>query len=251
MSALKQVYVSGVRGLRGVLDSTGLLDRLDHWAEDSRRGLGVRSLLAVYDLDDMTRLGVPWWTFDAADAVAAHLVGRPGARVLEWGSGSSTLWLAARAASVDSIEHDPEWAEAMRPRLPATVRLHVHPPVPDPQPATPSAKRGFAGLDFTEYVAAADALPGTFDLVVVDGRAREACLPRAADRLAPHGLVVVDNVDRERYRTAIADLADRLTDQHGSRVEVTWTRGATPSLPYPTRTALLRVRPQESRSGRA
>ena len=100
-----------------------------------------------------------------------------------------------------------------------------------------------AGLDFTDYVQAADDLAGSFDLVVVDGRAREACLTRAADRLAPDGLVVVDNVDRARYRSAIAELADRLTDRRGSRVEVTWTRGLTPSLPYPTRTALLRVRP--------
>ena len=125
----------------------------------------------------------------------------------------------------------------------AHVTLHVVPPVPGPEPRTPSGKRGFAGLDFTDYVQAADDLAGSFDLVVVDGRAREACLTRAADRLAPEGLVVVDNVDRARYRAAIAELAARLTDRRGSRVEVTWTRGLTPSLPYPTRTALLRVRP--------
>lgn len=239
----KRAYVSGVRGVRAGLTSTGVMDRLDRWADESRTGLWVRSWFAVYDLDEMARLKVPWWTFDAADVVAAHLVGRPGARVLEWGSGSSTLWLADRAATVDSIEHDPSWAEAMRPRLPAHVTLHVVPPVPDPEPRTPSGKRGFEGLDFTDYVHCADDLPGSFDLVVVDGRAREACLTRAADRLAPDGLVVVDNVDRARYRTAIAELADRLTDRRGSRVEVTWTRGLTPSLPYPTRTALLRVRP--------
>ena len=45
------------------------------------------------------------------------------------------------------------------------------------------------------------------------------------------------------YGVAIADLASRLVDRRGSRVEVTWTRGLTPSLPYPTRTALLPVRP--------
>lgn len=239
----KRAYVGGIRGVRAGLSATGLMDRLDRWAAESRQGLWVRSWFAVHDLDDMVRLKVPWWTFAAADVVAAHLVSRPGARVLEWGSGSSTLWLADRAASVDSIEHDPAWAESMRPRLPDHVTLHVVPPVPDPDPGTPSGKRGFERLDFTDYVAAADGLPGTFDLVVVDGRAREACLDRAADRLAPEGLVVVDNVDRARYRTAIADLASRLVDRRGSRVEVTWTRGLTPSLPYPTRTALLRVRP--------
>jgi len=39
-------------------------------------------------------------------------------------------------------------------------------------------------------------------------------------------------VDRERYRDAIAAAP--------VAVEVEWTRGLTPALPYPTRTALVR-----------
>ena len=68
---------------------------------------------------------------------------------------------------------------------------------------------------------------------MIDGRAREACLARAVDRLAPGGVIVFDNVDRRRYRDAI--------DALGDSVEVTTTRGLTPALPYPTRTALLRL----------
>lgn len=98
-----------------------------------------------------------------------------------------------------------------------------------------SRKRGYEGLDFTAYCAAIDDVPGVFDLVVIDGRAREACLGAAVARLAPGGLIVFDNVDRRRYVEAI--------DALGDRVRVTMTRGLTPALPYPTRTALITVIP--------
>ena len=78
-------------------------------------------------------------------------------------------------------------------------------------------------------------MPGDFDVIVIDGRAREACLAKAVDRLRPDGLIVFDNVDRQRYVDAI--------DTLGPRVEVVMTRGLTPALPYPTRTALLRPAP--------
>jgi predicted O-methyltransferase YrrM len=96
-----------------------------------------------------------------------------------------------------------------------------------------SHKEGSEGLDFGAYVAAVDDVPGEFDLIVVDGRAREACYARALDRLAPGGMIVFDNVDRQRYVDAI--------EASHRPVEVLWTRGLTPSLPYPTRTALIRL----------
>ena len=97
-----------------------------------------------------------------------------------------------------------------------------------------SEKPGFEGLDFADYVAAVDDVDGSFDLVVVDGRARNACFHRAITRLAPGGVLVFDNVDRRRYRDAIASSP--------VAVDVEWTRGLTPALPYPTRTALVRLR---------
>ena len=79
-----------------------------------------------------------------------------------------------------------------------------------------------------------EGIEGDFDLVVVDGRARNACFHRAITRLAPGGVLVFDNVDRQRYRDAIASSP--------VGVDVEWTRGLTPALPYPTRTALVTVR---------
>lgn len=229
---MKDAYIALVRLLGVPLRALGVLALLERRAPHSRTATWLASLLAIHDVEGLQRLDVPWWTFESADRVERWLADRPEARVFEWGSGASTLWLAARAGSVHSVEHHAGWAEVLAPRLPAHVVLRVVQATPATDPLIGSAKPGHDGLDFTAYVAAIDDVPGDFDLVVIDGRAREACLVRAVDRLAPGGIIVFDNVDRRRYVDAIEQLGDRLV--------VTMTRGLTPALPYPTRTALLR-----------
>jgi hypothetical protein len=229
---MKRVYVTTMRAILAVLRAVGVLSILDRWARSSRRGLWVRSLLAIYDPSALSRLDVPWWTFEASDLVAHYLEETPDARVFEWGAGASTLWLARRAGTVLSIEHDAEWADTLSTMLPANARVTTVVPTPRTESTrVASAKPGFEHLDFSDYAAAIDDQDGLFDLIVIDGRAREACLARAMSRITPGGVIVFDNVDRQRYRDAIAAL--------GGAVEVRWTRGLTPSLPYPTRTALL------------
>ncbi|PKH44337.1 Methyltransferase domain-containing protein [Nocardioides alpinus] len=228
---MKSLYIRAVRALGALVRATGVLASLERRAPRSRAATWLASLFAIHDVDGLQRLDVPWWTFASADLVAGWLRDHPGARVFEWGSGASTLWLAARAGSVHSVEHHAGWAGVLAPRLPANVDLRVVEAVATSTPAVPSAKPGHAGLDFAAYVAAIDDVAGDFDVVVIDGRAREACLARAVERLAPGGIIVFDNVDRQRYVDAIETVGDRLT--------LTMTRGLTPALPYPTRTALL------------
>ncbi|GAB3768042.1 hypothetical protein FB382_002272 [Nocardioides ginsengisegetis] len=231
---MKRTYVTLVRAARSVLGVLGVLHLLDLLAHRSRAALWVRSWFSIYDLEDLLALDVPWWTFRSADEVEEFLRRRPCAAAFEWGSGASTAWLGRRAASVVSVEHDLAWADRMAPVLPDNARLVAVPPGPAWPGGIPSGKPGFADLDFTNYVDAIDEVPGPLDLIVIDGRAREACLDKAVDRLAPDGLIVLDNVDRARYRHAVA--------AQGDRIDVTWTRGLTPSLPYPTRTALISLR---------
>jgi hypothetical protein len=230
---VKGLYVRLAHAVGALLRRLGVFALLDRLAPRSRVATWLRSLFAIHDLDEMVRLDVPWWTFDSVDEVVAFLDRRPDARVFEWGSGASTLWLAARAGSIHSVEHDAGWATSLAPRLPGNVHLQVVAPAPAPTPVIGSAKPGHAGLEFSPYVEAIDDVDGLFDVIVIDGRAREACLQRAVGRLAPDGLIVFDNVDRQRYRDAI--------DALGAQVRVTTTRGLTPALPYPTRTALLRL----------
>lgn len=230
---MKTLYVASLRVVRRVLAAVGVLGLLDRWASRSRIGLWVRSLLSIYDLEDLLSQDVPWWTFEASDRVAGFLTQRPRARVFEWGSGASTVWLSKRAGDVTSVEHDAAWGVVLEPMLPRNAAVRIVPS----RPATGgpgeerSAKPGFEDLDFSDYVAAVDEADGLFDLIVIDGRARNACFRRAVSRLAPGGVLVFDNVDRERYRDAIANSP--------VAVDVEWTRGLTPALPYPTRTALV------------
>src|SRR4051794_12640897 len=161
--------------------------RTRHW---------LYSLTKVHDSVAMVDLDVPWWTYRAIDEVERWLAARPRpARVFEYGSGASTVWLARRSASVTSVEHHQDFARLMAGTLKPihNATLMVRPPAPSRHPHVSSAKEGYAGLDFAGYVSALDETEGDFDLVVIDGRARERCLDQALPRLAADGLIVFDN----------------------------------------------------------
>ncbi|MCG3268811.1 class I SAM-dependent methyltransferase [Yoonia sp. I 8.24] len=200
----------------------------------SRRARWFRSLFAIYDLDDLIHLELPWWTFDAIEAVDEILAARPDARVLEWGSGASTLWLAARAKQVTSIEHDLDWAREVQLRLDASPngsKVALHHVGSQTKGNIGSNKRGFDGQFFDDYVAAIGDVSGDFDLIVIDGRAREACLTAAISRLAPGGVILLDDFKRKRYRDAAS----------ASGLSVDAKEGLAVCLPLPDSTALLTV----------
>jgi hypothetical protein len=230
-STAKSAYVGVARGSGKVLEATRLMSP-DVPPREDRRRHWLHTLTHVYDSGALARLDVPWWTYRAIDVVETWLDTRPDpARVFEFGSGASTAWLARRSGEVHSVEHDAGFAASIESWLSPlpNVELHVEPAVASASPATPSAKDGYAGLDFTSYVSTIDQVDGQFDLVVVDGRAREACLEHAVPRLASGGLVVFDNSRRRRYREAIA----------GSGLHEQALTGLTPTLPYPEQTSLL------------
>lgn len=229
--ALKTAYARAARGAGAALARAGVLaaspppreHRVRHW---------LHSLPRVHDSLAIAELDVPWWTYRAIDVVDDWLRARSRPiRVFEYGSGASTLWLARRADEVHSVEHDREFAASMSTALAGqrNVELLVVEAAPSSTPRVASAKKGAAGLDFADYVAAIDAVGGDFDLVVIDGRARAACLHKAVARLAPDGIIVFDNTRRRRYRPAI--------EASGLREER--LRGLTPTLPYPDQTSVL------------
>lgn len=233
LAPLKSVYAGSMRGIRRGLDRWGsgggappLDRRWRHWAY---------SLTIVHDSRAMANLDVPWWTYRAIAAVEEWLAARlTPPRVFEYGSGASTVWLARRAGEVHSVEHHRAFAELMHAEIVnhPNASVMVVEATPSARPVVSSQKEGHKGLDFAEYVGAIDRVSGSFDLVVIDGRAREACLAAAVGRLAHDGLVVFDNSRRRRYREAIArsGLQERVLS------------GLAPTLPYPEQTSLLTPR---------
>ncbi|HST48116.1 class I SAM-dependent methyltransferase [Jatrophihabitans sp.] len=227
----KGLYAAGAREAGTVLTKVGLLSEQAP-SRDRRTRHWLYSLTRAYDSLAIAELDVPWWTYRAIDVVEAWLAAHPRpVRVFEYGSGASTLWLAKRAEEVHSVEHHREFGEHLRGSLAplANVEFRIVEPVPSATPVVGSHKEGAAGLDFAGYVASIDDVAGEFSLIVIDGRAREACLERARHRLAPGGMIVFDNTRRRRYREAI---------QRSGLVERRLA-GLTPTLPYPDQTSLL------------
>jgi len=190
---------------------------------DSQRkyvGRWLRSLRPNYLLD----APLPWITFDAIAFIRGRLTRT--SRVFEYGSGGSTLfWVRLRATCV-SIEHDPQWYKVVQDRLDRGVGAGLK-PAPTGSPlqggevdyrliepecgvtaagdiADPtcylSDDANYRGCAFRAYASQIDSFPdGYFDLVLVDGRARPACIMHGAPKVRPGGMLVLDNADRAYY----------------------------------------------------
>lgn len=136
---------------------------------------------------------IPWWTYPAIDWVAQRI--RKTHTVFEWGAGNSTLWLAGRAASVCSVEHDPTWVADLQRDLPANATL-LHRDLDD---SYESAISQFAGTGGDKPL---------YDIIVIDGRRRVECARRATACLKPNGFLILDNSDVEAHCEGI-DILER------------------------------------------
>ncbi|MDQ1692305.1 MAG: hypothetical protein QOD87_2413 [Pseudonocardiales bacterium] len=234
LARAKGVYARTARHTGTLLSRVGVVGseapdrdhRVKHW---------MYSLSKVHDSLAIAQLGVPWWTYRSIDVIEAWLSARPRPiRVFEWGSGASTLWLASRADEIHSVEHHRGFGEMIGRELAKYPNVHfqIVEAVESATPQVPSHKEGHAGQDFAEYVSSIDRIGGDFDLIVIDGRAREACLTAALRHLAGDGIVVFDNTRRRRYHAAIA----------ASGVHQRALSGLTPTLPYPDQTSIITTR---------
>jgi len=140
--------------------------------------------------------------------------------VLEIGAGSSTVWFAEHAGHVTSFENNRDFYNTVLEELVArgldNVQLQF-------MPDYPTKGIGIKGVDL-------------FDVIVIDGRGRVHCVQECYKLLAPGGLLVLDDSQRPKYKTAI-NLLDGLgwecrhfeidfTNDYGYRPRTSvWRRG--------------------------
>ena len=121
---------------------------------------------------------VPWYTYPAIEYLKQFDYSEK--TVFEFGSGNSTLFWAARAKQVVSIEDEEEWHQIVQKQLPGNCTLVWEP-------------------DLWKYADSITTFPDKFDIIVIDGPARELtrlrCAERAVERLRPGGLIILDNAD--------------------------------------------------------
>lgn len=125
------------------------------------------------------------------------------ARILEFGSGNSTLWWLGRGNSVVSLETSPEWAERVLESVGETSeRLDLV--VGEIDNCTSGPVNDLIGL---------------FDVVVIDHSGdRVSAVKSAVDRLSERGMLLLDNSDRPEYAPAmelLLGLGFRKLDFHG------------------------------------
>jgi len=150
----------------------------------------------------------PWVTFGAFRWLEQHL--RADMSVFEYGSGGSTVYFAKHVRRVVSVEHNGDWYERVSQRLAECGATHceyrlIRPEPIEYPPGYTSDASAYRGLSFFNYVKAIDEYADDrFDLIVVDGRSRCACVRHAIARVKAGGYLILDNSDRSRYDAAHA-----------------------------------------------
>ncbi|MDA9854508.1 hypothetical protein N9C82_01455 [bacterium] len=125
----------------------------------------------------------PWYVFAATSQL--ENMDFNDKSVLEYGSGSSTLWWAGRCKSICSIENSKEWYNLVQKKI-STENISYH--------------------LFEDKVAYCDSIdPLQFDVVVIDGRWREEIFKKILSQNSPViPFIIIDNA--ERFPSDIASL---------------------------------------------
>lgn len=144
---------------------------------------------------------LPWIPYSAIRFLKRRA--RSDWRVLEIGSGMSTIWLAQHCGEVDSIEADETWVTLLRHEIEkrrlSNVRVHFH-------------WRADEMCDFSRW---ADL---SFDLAFVDGGPRPECFTAAIPKVKPGGFIYVDNTDIVKTAQHSRELVLAYARAHGCRL---------------------------------
>lgn len=184
------------------------IKQFGRWMKDKRSG------------DNTLMRQMPWMTYNAIDFLS--LICKPDMTVFEWGSGGSTLFFAKRCDRVTSIEHDRQWSKLLAGRLEENSVSNVDYREISGEKISDWARKNYLnpddfvsndrnsiGFSYEKYVKAIDEYPDDyFDIVVVDGRARNCCVKRALSHVKQRGYLVVDNADRKYYLAGFSELQD-------------------------------------------
>lgn len=143
----------------------------------------------------------PWMEDCEISLLEKHL--QPHWSVVEYGSGGSTIWMAHKVFRLQSIEHSSKWASVVNTTLShygiRNVSISV---IPIKQRAVFRGPYPEGYLNaFRSYADFIMELPQP-DAVLVDGRARLACMRRALQCLRPGGVLFLHDFGscgRERY----------------------------------------------------
>ena len=169
---------------------------LNMWIKD--RLLNMSPLEASY----------PWMPYEAIFFLESIL--KPDFRILEFGSGGSTIFLLKRATHVTTIEHECKWLEKTKffvnkNKLQSKWNYYIVNYFENEE--TNISDHYLKPLEqLTQY---------NYDLIIVDGRYRVNCIKHTFNLVKPGGYLLLDNSERKDYNSGIS-----LIDEKGWKKRV-------------------------------
>lgn len=118
----------------------------------------------------------PWISYDAQIDLARRMDQH--SRVLEFGSGMSTIWLGRHAGTVVSVEDYQPWYDRVEPKLRAMGNVDYR---------FAPARESYVAVVPDEQ----------FDLIMIDGNWRDDCARFAITHLRTGGIIYLDNCDMQ------------------------------------------------------
>lgn len=156
---------------------------------------------------------IPWMTLPFIQFLEPRL--KSTMSLFEFGCGNSTKYFEKKIGAVVAVEHDNTWFERIR----SEVR--------------PGTEIILCDLnDGDRYVTAAARQERTFDIIVIDGRKRVACMEHSLNAVAPTGVIIFDDTDREEYNAGLRSMREA-----GWKIVDFW--GMAPGLHYKKCTSIL------------
>lgn len=162
---------------------------------------------------------IPWLTYPSVSFLKDIL--NKDMKVLEYGGGYSTAFFNNTVGKTVTVEHDEHWYNAIKEKnpnaelyfVPKNFEHHID-SVPtinwffDNFPQIKSDnydhdyKHGMVNDEFLGYASVIYNYPkGYFDVILLDGMARELSGVMALERINDNGIIILDNSDRWQYNS--------------------------------------------------
>lgn len=126
---------------------------------------------------------IPWMSYDMVEFLDEKLSKEM--KLFEYGVGYSTMYFAKKVKSVTSIEHHEDWYNDVSNRLAHMKNVSI--------------KFFELGKGYEDAVKQEQE---KFDVILIDGRERATCAINSFENLSDHGVLILDDSNRDQYQSA-------------------------------------------------
>jgi hypothetical protein len=129
---------------------------------------------------------IAWLPYSLLRFLNARL--NKGMRVLEFGSGASSIYFSRRVKQVVSVEDNTDWYTKLLENKPENLFLILA-----------ETKDAYVNIQYEEL---------NFELILVDGEFREDCLFKSIEYLSRDGVIVLDDTNAEVFSRLIPKMTE-------------------------------------------